>query len=251
MANADSRKFGVQFEGADNGALVGFTRPGPDNILYAANNTETGGGATHNPNLSNVKWHNGVDETRFNYIIAYTVVNASGVPQLITTEGIQTEVPPQASPLATSSENDTYLRFKGVADNAEFEDAIYQIKALNDAAGATYNDPLLPQGQATTTQVKTWADANLNLWTNFEVTTENTTARSEYFYATVASCDDLWEGLARSTQRLVNSQVYNVDTNSPYPPEAGEKVQVINNSASAGAHALQVADFNTTTCAPE
>lgn len=177
MANADSRKFGVRFEGVDNGLLLGFQQPGPDTILYVANNTETNGGSIPNTNLANVKWYNGVDEERFNggKVIAYTVVNGAGVPQLITTEGIQTEVPPQGSPLAISSENDAYIRFKSVADNAEFEEAIYQIIALNEAAGASFNDPNPIQGSATTAQVKTWADANLNYWTNFETQEVTTT----------------------------------------------------------------------------
>jgi len=183
MANSDSRKFGVQFTGADNGPLVGFQQYGADNVLYVANNIGTYGGSTHNTNLANVKWHNGVDEVRISKYVAFVVVDASGTPQVITTEGIQPEVPPQVSPLAIGTENDTYLRFKHVTDNATFEEAIYQIIALNDAAGASFSEAPPIEGQATTAQVKTWAEANLNIYTNYTVGATTTTEAPTPTYA--------------------------------------------------------------------
>jgi hypothetical protein len=183
MANSDSRKFGVQFTGADNGPLVGFQQYGADSVLYVANNIGSAGGSIHNTNLANVKWHNGVDEVRISNYVAFVVVNSSGTPQVITTEGIQPEVPPQVSPLAISTENDTYLRFKHVTDNATFEEAIYQIIALNNAAGAVYGEPEPIEGQATTSQVKTWAEANLNIYTNYTVGATTTTEAPTPTYA--------------------------------------------------------------------
>ena len=202
------------------------------------------------PSNPGVVWYVGPDESVHTQIIAYTVhdvegSNGNSYPTLFNSLG------DQGDDNDPGVANTARIAFKGSGNktwsNAEF------IALVDEIANITGNGP---------TAINTIDDAvnYINAgshWTNFsasvEATTEApvTTEAPTYFYAAVVSCDDTWSGVARSTQQLTRNAVYNVDTTSIYPPEAGEKVVVVNENAPSAPHDLEISDYIQRNCGIE
>lgn len=250
MATAtNSRLFGVIHGTEVHPGQPGYTSAGVSSRLYVADSQAQ----SFYPTLANTQWVNGIDESRFTWYIAYLVMDNEGNPQLNTKIGTQTSAPPQNPAAAVGEEIDAYVRFKGGSDNDEFIAALKHIKEQNEAAGNVLNNGAMPNSGSTADEWKSWADSNLDYYTNIVIvtTTTTTTTAPSYFYATVANCADNWNGVVRSTQRLLNNSVYNLDENNPYPAETEGKAVVINNNVGSQAHDADVVDFNATTCESE
>lgn len=251
MATAtNSRIFGAIHGSTVHAAQPNYTSAGVTGRMYVANQQSY----AVTPALADTQWINGIDESRFTWFIAYLVTDDEGTPQLNTKIGTQTSAPPQGSPGEVAESNNAYIRFKGGDTDAAFIAAITDIKEQNEAAGNVLNNGSFPNSGDSADVWKSWADSNLDYHTNFSATpatTTTTTTAPTYYYATVANCADNWNGVVRSTQQLVNSAVYNLDTNEVYPAETEGKVVVIANNAAPSAHDAVVIDFNTTNCGIE
>lgn len=251
MATAtNSRIFGVIHGSTIHGAQSNYTSAGVTGRMYVANQQAI----SDYPKLADTQWVNGIDESRFTWFIAYLVTDDEGTPSLNTKIGTQTSAPPQDPAGAVGEEINAYVRFKGGDDNASFIAAITDIKNQNEAAGNVLNNGSFPTSGDSADVWKSWADANLDYYTNFDYVTEATTTTTEaptYFYATASNCADDWFGAVRSTQRLTNGAIYNVDESELYPAETEGKIVVIDASVGARPHDAIVTDFNTTNCGIE
>ena len=203
MATAtNSRIFGAIHGSTLHGAQVNFTSAGVTGRLYVANQQAI----SDYPKLADTQWINGIDESRFTWHIAYLVTNDEGTPQLHTKIGTQTSAPPQVSPEALGEENNAYIRFKGGDTNDEFIAAIQDIKAQNEAAGNVLNNGSFPSAGSTADTWKSWADANLDYFTNFDYVAATTTTTQavtyNYIYGTI--CSTTTEVQIRTTSPLIN-----------------------------------------------
>lgn len=189
MATAtNSRIFGAIHGTTIHGAQLNYTSAGITGRLYVANQQAQ----SFYPQLADTQWINGIDESRFTWYIAYLVTDNEGTPLLNTKIGTQTSAPPQVSPGALGSEDNAYIRFKGGDTNDAFIAAIQDIKTQNEAAGNVLNNGSFPTAGATADEWKSWADANLDYFTNFEYAVTTTTeGPSEevysYIYGTICT----------------------------------------------------------------
>lgn len=188
MATAtNSRIFGVIHGSTIHAAQPNYTSAGVSSRMYVANQQSY----AIVPTLAETQWINGIDESRFTWYIAYLVTDDEGNPQLNTKIGTQTSAPPQVSPGAVGSEDNAYIRFKGGDTNDAFIAAITDIKEQNEAAGNVLNNGAFPNSGDSADVWKSWADANLDYYTNFVATATTTTeAPGEtytYVYGTICT----------------------------------------------------------------
>ena len=177
--NTNSRIWSV-FTGTVHSAPSNYTAYGPNNRLIRANQQAE---SNVYSGLTDSFWINGINENRegFAWHIAYLICDDQGNPQLSTTTGTQPTPPPDNADNPQLEENDAYIRFKAGSGNDAFVAAIQHIKDLNEAAGNVLNNGSMPANKAAASVWKTWADSNLDYYTNFVVVaTTTTTAATSY-----------------------------------------------------------------------
>lgn len=174
MAALNNSRIWSVFTGTAHAAPSNYTSQGVNNRLIRANQQSE---STVYDGLADSYWVNGLDESRFLWHIAYLICDNEGVPQLSTKTGTQTTPPPH-SPGTTNElgeTNNEYIRFKAGADNGSFIAAIQHIKELNEAAGNVLNNGSFPNPSDSADVWKSWAEANLDCYTNFQAITTTTT----------------------------------------------------------------------------
>jgi len=174
--NTNSRIWSV-FTGTVHSAPSNYTAYGPSNRLIRANQQAE---SNVYSGLTDSFWINGIDENRdgFAWHIAYLICDDQGNPQLSTTTGTQSTPPPDNVENPQLEENNAYIRFKAGSGNDAFVAAIQHIKDLNEAAGNVLNNGSMPEDKAGASTWKTWADSNLDYYTNFTVAATTTTMPS-------------------------------------------------------------------------
>lgn len=181
MAAINNSRIWSVFTGTAHAAPSNYTSQGVNNRLIRANQQSE---STVYDGLTDSYWVNGLDESRFAWHIAYLICNNEGQPQLSTKTGTQTTPPPHS--VGTTNElgefNNEYIRFKAGADNESFIAAIQHIKELNEAAGNVLNNGAFPNPSASVDVWKSWADSNLDYYTNFQVITTTTTEEPQDKY---------------------------------------------------------------------
>ncbi len=176
--NTNSRIWSV-FTGTVHSAPSNYTAYGPNTRFIRANQQAE---SNVYSGLTDSYWINGINEARagFAWHIAYLICNNEGQPQLSTTTGTQPTPPPDNADNPQLEESNAYIRFKAGTGNDAFVAAIQHIKQLNEDAGNVLNNGSMPQDKAPAATWKTWADSNLDYYTNFvaEATTTTTTLTS-------------------------------------------------------------------------
>jgi len=173
--NTNSRIWSV-FTGTVHSAPSNYTAYGPNNRLIRANQQAE---SNVYSGLTDSYWINGINEARegFAWHIAYLICNNEGQPQLSTTTGTQPTPPPDNADQPQLEVNDAYIRFKAGTGDDAFVAAIQHIKDKNESAGNVLNNGSMPSGKDAATW-KTWADSNLDYYTNFTVAEPTTTIAS-------------------------------------------------------------------------
>lgn len=216
--NTNSRIWSV-FTGTVHSAPSNYTAYGPNNRLIRANQQAE---SNVYSGLTDSYWINGINEARlgFTWHIAYLICDNEGSPQLSTTTGTQPTPPPDNAANPQLEENNTYIRFKAGSGNAAFIAAIKHIKELNEAAGNVLNNGAFPNIGDSADTWKSWADSNLDYYTNFTAETTTTTTRgpgeevTEYTWWNVTVCGGEEQFLMRTPQGsiLAEGQGYNLAT---------------------------------------
>lgn len=210
--NTNSRIWSV-FTGTVHSAPSNYTAHGPSNRLIRANQQAE---SNVYSGLTDSYWINGINENRlgFTWHIAYLICDNQGFPQLSTTTGTQPTPPPDNADNPQLEENNEYIRFKAGSGDDAFIAAIQHIKDLNEAAGNILNNGAFPTKGDSVDVWKSWADSNLDYYTNFTAATTTTTQApaGNYSWWNVTTCGGSEQFLMRAPQNaiLVPDQGYDL-----------------------------------------